>query len=340
MKTVRLGRTGLEVSRVGMGGIPLTRPSEPDAAELVRRALDLGVTFFDTARGYGDSEKRLGMGLKGRRADVVVATKGGGRALEQIEESLRQLQTDYIDVWQFHGVNTDRAFDFVMTEGPYDQAQQALEEGKIRHIGLSSHRLEVAVRAIESGSFETVQFPLNLLYPEAIERLAPLAREHDVGLIAMKPFAGGRLSNADLAIRYLLQFDNIVPDPGVEKPEEIEEIVGIVNRGAWELSAEDQRAIEQIREEVGTVFCRRCGYCSPCPEGVAIVPLMNVDVLAELWDPEWFFSFLEEPIASAAQCVDCGACEEKCPYNLSIREMIRKNVKLYTRLSNEREATA
>jgi len=340
MKTVRLGKTGLEVSRVGMGGIPLTRPTEADAADLVRRAVELGVTFFDTARGYGDSEKRLGMGLKGRRGEVVIATKGGAKALEQIEESLRQLQTDYIDVWQFHGVNTESAYEFVMTQGPYEQAQQALRDGKIRHLGLTSHTPDVAARAVESGDYETVQFPLNLLYPEAIERLAPAAKEHDVGLIGMKPFAGGRLDNANLAIRYLLQFDNIVPDPGIEKPEEIEEIVGIVNSGAWDLTAEDQQAIERTREKVGTVFCRRCGYCSPCPEGVAIVPLMNVDILAELWDPEWFFSFIEEPIASAAKCIDCGACEEKCPYNLPIREMIRKHVDLHARLLKKREAAA
>jgi len=329
----RLGRTELVVSRVGMGGIPLTRPSQADATRLVQRAIDLGVTLFDTARGYAESEQRLGRGIRGHRADVCVATKGHSRAMEDIEESLKHLSTDYIDIWQFHGVNTQGILARIMTEGSYEQAQLALQQGKIRHIGLTTHTLDVALEAVRSGNFETVQFPLNLLYPEATERLAPEAKAHDVGLIAMKPFAGGRLGNADLVIRYLLQFDNLVPDPGIEKVEEIEEIVDIVNRGAWELVTEDLREIERVREQVGTVFCRRCGYCLPCPQGVDIVPLMNVDVLWDLWDPGWFFSFLEGPIASASQCVDCGACEEKCPYDLSIREMIQANVRLHQQVS-------
>lgn len=337
MRTVVLGRTDLRVSRVGMGGIPLTRPSESDAADLVRRASDLGVTFFDTARGYGESEKRLGMGLKGRRGEAVVATKGGRHARESIEESLRQLQTDYIDVWQFHGVNTQEILDLILTMGPYEEAQQALRDGKIRHLGLSSHTLDVAIKAVESGHFETVQFPLNLLYPDAVAKIVPKAEEHNVGLIAMKPFAGGRLTNANLAIRYLLQYDNVVPDPGIERPTEIEEIVAIVESEQWDLTAEDLGEIERIREDVGTIFCRRCGYCCPCPQGVNIVPLMNVDVLWGLWNPDWFFAFIEEPIKSFENCADCGACEEKCPYELPIRNMIRKNVALYRRLLEQKD---
>ena len=341
MKTVRLGKSELIVSRVGMGGIPIQRPSFDEAVRVVRRALDLGVTLIDTSRGYGESEERIGKGIAGRRNQVTIATKGGWRsrdmAAEHIDLSLTRLDTDWIDLWQFHGVNTLEGFEGLFgPDGAMEAAQAALRAGKIRHIGLSSHSPDVAKRAVTSSHFETVQFPFNFVGRESGEELAALAREHDVGFIAMKPFGGGILRKADLVIRYLLQFDHVVPIPGVEAEGEIEEIVGIIEQDSHDLTGEDWDEIEAIRERVGTRFCRRCLYCMPCPHGVQTSALMSLPVLWELWPPEIVFSeetplgvYTKRNVDSVENCIQCGECEKKCPYELPIREMIVEHAEMY-----------
>ncbi|MDY7077201.1 MAG: aldo/keto reductase [Chloroflexota bacterium] len=349
MKTVRLGKTGLKVSRVGIGGIPIQRPPENEAIKVIRRALDLGVNLIDTSIGYGDSEERIGKGIAGRREQVIIATKGRWKdratALENIERSLERLNTGYIDLWQFHGVNTLEGYEGVLgPDGAMEGAQVALQAGKIRHIGISSHSPDVAKRAVVSGHFETIQFPFNFVARELAEELAPLAREHDVGFIAMKPFAGGMLRKARLAIKYLLQFDRVVPIPGVEKAVEIEEIVDIVNNEPWDLKPQERQEIEEIRARVGTRFCRRCRYCMPCPQDVEIQPLMTLPVLWELWPSGLSFSersiggYVTHVVESAENCVQCGECEEKCPYELPIREMMVENIALYERAAAEHNA--
>jgi predicted aldo/keto reductase-like oxidoreductase len=189
----------------------------------------------------------------------------------------------------------------------------------------------VALKAVASGLFETIQFPLNFVTNEAADELVPLAREHDVGFIAMKPFAGGNLRDANLAIKYLLQFDNVVPDPGIERVEEIEEIVDIVN-GSWELTQQDRRKMEAIRAELGKRFCRHCGYCMPCPQEVDIRMLMIMRIIWKLWPREAFIEWMGEVVAGAQECIQCGECETKCPYHLPIREMFVENIEFYERV--------
>jgi len=336
MKTVILGQTELEVSRVGIGGIPLTRPSEEDAIGVVQRALDLGVNFIDTAIGYGISEERIGKAIAGRRDQVILATKGG--TAQHIERSLQRLRTDYVDLWQFHGINSfDSLTEVLQPGGALEEVEQARRVGKIRHIGFSSHSLRVALEAVASGRFETIQFPLNFISAEAAEELVPLARAHDVGFIAMKPFAGGRIRDANLAVKYLLQFDGVVPDPGIERADEIEEIVAIVNSEQWALTPPEWETIEEIRARVGTRFCRQCEYCMPCPQGVRIHGLMYLPILWELWPPDWFFSwaYVKNAVESAPNCLQCGECEAKCPYQLPIQEMIVENIAFYERVAEE-----
>jgi predicted aldo/keto reductase-like oxidoreductase len=334
MKSIRLGKTGLQVSRIGFGGIPIQRLTAPEAVQLVRHCLELGVTFFDTANGYSTSEERIGKALAGCREQVVIATKTPARdratALEHLELSLRRLNTDVIDLWQLHNVSTFEAYEQVLApKGALEAARQALETGKVRHIGITSHSMDVAREAVPSGHFETVQFPFNFVTHEPAQQLVPLVREHDVGFIAMKPLGGGLLSDANLCIKYLLQFDNVVPDPGIQRTREIEEIVEIV-AGSWELTPAEWQAIDLIRGEVGTRFCRRCGYCEPCPQGVRISTVMNMrSFLQRLPAERLADGWLAEAAASARDCVECSECEEKCPYQLPIREMLVENIAFY-----------
>jgi predicted aldo/keto reductase-like oxidoreductase len=337
MKTTRLGKTGLQVSKIGFGGIPIQRLTEEEAVKVVQRCLDLGVTLIDTANSYTTSEERIGKALAGsgvQREQVVIATKTGARdkatAQEHLELSLRRLQTDYIDIWQFHGVSTFEAYEQVLGPGgAMEAAQEALQAGKIRHIGVTSHSTDVALKMVPSGHFETIQFPFNFITKEPADELLPLAQEHDMGFVAMKPFAGGMLEDANLAIKWLLQFESVVPDPGIQTFAEIEEIIDIVT-GPWELTPEEQQEMARFRAEVGTRFCRRCGYCEPCPEGVRISLILNVRSFWKRFPVERLTTgWISESMATAQNCIECGECEEKCPYLLPIREMIVENAAFY-----------
>jgi predicted aldo/keto reductase-like oxidoreductase len=344
MRSVRLGKTNLEVSRVGMGGIPIQRPTEDESIKIIHRALDLGVNFIDTAAGYGVSEERIGRALAalvGRRDQVVIATKSGQRgkaeATAELERSLKRLQTDVIDIWQLHNISSAEGYAQVTGPGgSLEAAQEALQAAKIRHVGLSSHNLDVAMEAVKSGLFETIQFPFNYVTREPADELIPLAKEHDVGFIGMKPFAGGMLGNATLSIKYVLQFDSVVPDPGIQTIEEIEEIVAIVESGDWELTPQEREQIEARRAELGTQFCRQCGYCQPCPEGVPISMVMITQGMWKLWPRETFFDWMGRVIDEARNCVQCGECETKCPYQLPIREMMTENIAFYEHVSSSR----
>jgi predicted aldo/keto reductase-like oxidoreductase len=340
MKTVRLGKTGLYVSRVGFGGIPIQRLTEAEAVRVVQGCLDLGVTFIDTANGYTTSEERIGKALAataGLREQVVIATKTGARdragARAHLELSLRRLQTDYLDLWQFHGVSTPEAYEQVIGPGgAMEAAREAQQAGMVRHIGVSSHSLEVALEMVPSGHFETIQFPFNFVTREPADELLPLAQAHDLGFIAMKPFAGGLLGDANLSIKYLLQFEGVVPDPGIERVEEMREIVDVVE-GGWALADEERREIERIRAEVGTRFCRRCEYCQPCPQEIPISTVMNLRSFWKRFPAERFFGGrFPETVEKAKTCLECGECEERCPYHLPIREMLVENVAFYERM--------
>jgi predicted aldo/keto reductase-like oxidoreductase len=341
-----LGQTGLEVSRIGFGGIPIQRLDEAQAIAVVQRCLDLGVTFLDTANSYTTSEERIGKAIAAspqRREELIIATKTMARdsatAQEHLELSLRRLNTDILDLWQLHNVSSFQAYEQVLGPGgALEAAWEAQQAGKVKHIGISSHSLEVALEAVASGLFETIQFPFNYVTSEAADELLPLARQHDLGFIAMKPFGGGLLDDARLSIKYLLQFDSVVPDPGIETSEEIEEIVAIVD-GPWALTDEEQREIERLRIEVGTRFCRRCEYCLPCPEGVNIPVILHLRGFWKRFPPHMFLSgWVSDAAEGGRDCLECGECEEKCPYQLPIREMLVENLEFYDRIAAEAEA--
>jgi predicted aldo/keto reductase-like oxidoreductase len=210
-----------------------------------------------------------------------------------------------------------------------ETAQEALETGQIRHIGITSHSMEIAMEAAPSGHFETIQFPFNFVTHEPAAKLVPLAQAHNLGFIAMKPFAGGMLDDATLAIKYLLQFEGVVPDPGIESTEEIEEIASII-AGPLELTPDERQEMERICAEVSPHFCRRCGYCEPCPQGVRISLVINLRSFWKRYAPAHFRrGWLAAGVQSGRNCIECGECEEKCPYHLPIREMLAENLAFF-----------
>ncbi len=336
MKKVKLGRTGLYVSRVGMGGIPLLLPPFETAVKVVERALDLGINLIDTSVFYDDSEVRIGQAIQGRRDDVVLVTKTSWRskefALKMLEKSLEQFNTDSIDVWLFHNVSTADAYETLMrpTEA-LAAAKEALQLGKVGNIGLSTHSMAVAGQAVVSDLFDVILFPFNFVTNQAEKHLVPLAKDHDVGFLAMKSFAGGQLTNADLAIKYLLQFDNVIPVPGIETIKNIEEIVEIVN-GSWELSSDDWQRIETIREQQGKKLCMWCEYCKPCHLDINIPWVMNIESMWILWGKKGFAERMLKFIEEGRTCDQCGECEDKCPYQLNIRATLKGQLEYFDQI--------
>ena len=345
MNTVRLGKTDLYVSQLGMGGIPIQRPSADEATRIIHRAIDSGITFFDTANGYGESEARFGRAFAakpGSREGVVIATRTSVRDAHTAEEHLalspKSLRTETIDLWQFHNVSAVETYDQVLgPDGAMEVAQRALRDGRIRHIGITSHSLDVARKAVASGHFEMILYPFNFVNNEAEEKLLPLCREHDVGFVAMKPFAGGRLTDADLVVKYLLQFDDVVAVPGIERCEEIDQILTIAHAGCG-ITNEDLERMDRIRTELGGKFCQWCGYCMPvCPQEIYIPGVINVEVTTRLW-PEDSWGRLAAPFGNARTCLQCGECETRCPYDLPIRELLVEGIASYERITAHRTA--
>jgi len=334
MDKIRLGRTDMMVSRIGFGGIPIQRVSEDEAVAVVRRCLELGITFIDTANAYTDSEEKIGKAISGRRDGLTIATKTLSRASEEVEShlklSLKRLGVDSIDLYQFHNISDSSALDAILEpNGPMSVAEGAKRAGLIKHIGATTHSLDMAKEIVKSDHFETIMFPFNFMSSEAADELLPLAREHDVGFIAMKPLAGGRLGNVTIAFKYLLQFPGALPLVGIQRPEEIEEIVHLLE-GPQSMSEAEQREMERIKEELGTRFCRNCDYCRPCPQGIYISAVLQVRSSLKRFPSGLVFTgWTVKNMEKVADCTECGECEEKCPYGLPIRDMIKEEADWY-----------
>lgn len=334
MRKIPLGRTGLVVSEIGFGGIPIQRLSTEEAVAVVRRCLDLGITFFDTAHGYTTSEERIGQAIAGRREGLVLASKSpardGATFAEHLELSLKRLGTDYIDIYQFHGVNTPQDYERILAPGgALERAREAQAAGRIRHIGITTHSLPLAQEFVRSGYFETIMFPFNFISTEPERDLLPLCRMHNVALLAMKPMGGGVFEDARPAFHYLRQFPDVLPVVGIENVREIEEIVALTEESA-ELTPQDAAEIERLRRELGTRFCRRCDYCQPCPQGIAISTVLSLRGFSRRFPRERVFgTWGQEVIQRARTCQECGECESRCPYNLAIRDLLKEAIAWY-----------
>jgi len=335
MEKIRLGRTGMMVSNLGFGGIPIQRLTENEAIDVVQRALDLGVNFIDTANGYTTSEERIGKAIRGRREGLFLATKTldrtGDGVKEHLKLSLQRFGVDYIDLYQFHNVNNDATLTAILApDGPMSVLEEAKKAGIIRHIGVSSHGHQTALAAAKLDCFETMMYPYNFVAHEPGEEVLAACQANNIDFFAMKPTGGGRLDNATLAFKFLLNVPGVVPFVGIEKPEEIEEIVEI-EKNLTPLTKAEQDEIKRIVDEIGDRFCRRCRYCLPCPEGIIIPLLNNLVTFLRHDSAEQCFGdgIVAKTVDKARSCTECGECEERCPYDLPIIEMNRDNVKLY-----------
>ena len=337
MDKVRFGKSELMVSRVAFGGIPIQRLGMQEAADVVRGVLALGVNFIDTANGYTDSEEKIGLAIQGTPRDsIVIASKSGARDkktfLENIDLTLQRLGTDYVDFYQHHGISTMEDYATIMGEGgAYEGMMEAVQAGKIRFPAFSSHSVPTALKIMREGKFYAVQLPFNYVDDEAAKEAIPLAKELDMGFIAMKPFGGGLLDDAKMSMKYLMQFDSIVPDPGIEKLSEMEEIVKIVEAGG-SYNESDAAEIEMKKAELGDHWCHRCDYCQPCPQNIGISGVLTVESMIKRMPLDRVKGFAEHNIEAARSCVECRQCTEKCPYKLNIPELLKERIAMWDKL--------
>jgi predicted aldo/keto reductase-like oxidoreductase len=323
----------LEISEIGFGGIPIIPLPAEEAVSVVKYCFDRGVTFFDTANMYPTSEEKIGTALKAVRKQVVIATKTTQRdakgAADHIDLSLRQLQTTWIDVYQLHNVSNPEALEHVLApQGAYAAAVKARDAGKIRFIGISSHSISTAAQALKTGLFQTLQFPFNFIESDPAENLFPLATQNKVGIIGMKPLGGGLLERAALCFKFLQQHPEVVPIPGIRSKQEADEIIALYRKPQM-LSEADWKDIETIRTALGKKFCHRCEYCMPCEQGVQIPSVLIFQAAAKRLSREDVRGWIGKAMESVEQCVECGECEQKCPYSLPIADLLKENLALY-----------
>ena len=331
MQYTVLGKTGLKIARLGFGGIPIQRIDAPQTKALMEQLRQAGVNFIDTARGYTVSEEFLGVGLEGIRQDFILATKSMSRTKEamarDIDTSLKNLRTDYIDLYQVHNVTPEQLEQVMAPGGALEALLEAKAAGKIRHIGVTSHSLDTFRMAVELDWVETFMFPYNIVEDQARELIARCA-ERNIGFICMKPLAGGAIENATLALRYICANPDVtVVIPGMAAPEELAQNVAAV-ADTSPLTEQEKQAMEQIRKELGTQFCRRCNYCQPCTVGINISGCFLFEGYHKRYGlQQWAQSRYATLDKTASDCIECGACEERCPYNLPIRQMLKSVAK-------------
>jgi len=323
-----LGKSGLKISRLGFGGIPIQKTDAETTRTLIRELVENGVNFIDTARAYTVSEEYLGYALRGVRDRFVLATKSMARTREgmasDIDTSLKHLQTDYIDLYQIHNPSP-KDFDAVMAEGGALEALlSAREAGKIGHIGITLHSVELFSQAIELPWVETVMFPYNIVETQGEELIKECA-ERNIGFICMKPLAGGAIDDPEVALRFITLNPYVdVVIPGMADVGEIRQNVAVISDTS-PLSEAENKKIAEIKDLLGTGFCRRCNYCAPCTVGINIPSMFLFEGYYSRYDlKEWASARYEGQAKHASDCIGCGVCEARCPYNLPIREMLRK----------------
>ncbi len=323
----RLGRTGIVVSEIGFGGIPIQRISEKRAVELISGSIDMGINFIDTHRDYGDSEKKIGKAIKGRRNEVYVCTKSHARDPEglrsDLETSISNLEVSTIDLFYLHGVNTIEGLRKAVSTENLDFLQRMKDKGKIRFLGVSGHLETTMLKAIETKLFDVVMFPFNYIVPDARRKIIPICQEKNIGFVCMKPFAGGMLDNSRSALGYVLKYPISTAIPGMALVQELKQNIMVSEKG-WLATDQKAEELEARGEEIGKRFCRNCGYCSPCPQGVEIMSVIRLQSWVKRIGWRKKREGMLRSVKSLDHCIKCRECEDKCPYSLPILEMMNE----------------
>lgn len=331
MTKVTLGKTGITVEKNSFGALPIQRITREEAVMLLRKAYEYGVTFFDTARYYTDSEEKVGEAFKGIRRNIYIATKTGAATAEDfwkdLHTSLEMLQTDYIDIYQFHNpAFCPRPGDGT---GLYEAALEAKNKGMIRHIGITNHRLNVAKEAVESGLYETLQFPFCYLATDKDMELVELCRQSDMGFIAMKALSGGLITNSAAAYAFLAQYDHVLPIWGVQREKELDEFLSYIENPPV-MNEELAEVIDKDRSELLGEFCRGCGYCMPCPAGIEINNCARMSLMIRRAPSDaQMTEEMQSKMKKIEECLHCGKCKSKCPYELDTPTLLEKNYNDY-----------
>ncbi|MCI9487679.1 MAG: 4Fe-4S dicluster domain-containing protein [Lachnospiraceae bacterium] len=332
MVTVTLGKTGITVNKNGFGALPIQRISKEEAARLLRKAYENGIQFFDTARAYSDSEEKVGYAFKGIREKLFISTKTAAQNADDfwkdLHTSLKNLQTDYVDILQFHNpAFCPKPGD---ESGLYDAILKAKEQGKVRHIGITNHRLHVAMEAIESDLYETMQFPFCYLATDKDVAIVEACKKHGMGFIAMKALSGGLITNSAAAYAFEAQYDNVLPIWGVQREKELDEFLSYIDNPPA-MTEEMAAYIEKEKAALSGSFCRGCGYCMPtCPAKIRINDCARMSLmLRRAPSAAWLTPEMQAVMAKIDDCVHCGKCMEKCPYGLNTPELLQENYKDY-----------
>ena len=334
MKQITLGKTGIVTPQNAFGALPVQRADIDMAVKILRRAYEGGMTFFDTARAYSDSEEKLGAAFEGMRDKIFIATKTAATTPEvfwqHLETSLKNLKTDYVDLYQFHCVN--QVFKPGDGTGMYECMLEAKAQGKIRHIGITTHKLQIAFDIIDSGLYETLQFPFSYLSTEKEIELVRKCEEANMGFIAMKGLAGGLIHRSDAAMAYMTLYDNVLPIWGVQKPDELEEWLSYMDETPA-MTDEISSYIEKEKQELSGDFCRGCGYCMPCPAGIKINNCARMSLmLRRAPSAGWLSEENQAEMKKIEGCLHCNKCMSKCPYELNTPQLLEKNYEDYKRV--------
>ena len=334
MKEITLGKTGIKTPQNAFGALPIQRVTMDEAVKILQRAYEGGMTFFDTARAYSDSEEKLGQAFEGMRDKIFIASKTMAKTPDefwkQLDTSLTNLKTDYLDIYQLHCV--PQCYKPDDGTGMYECMLKAKEQGIIKHIGITAHNIETAFQCVQSGLYETMQFPFSYLCsPREIE-LVNLCKEKNVGFIAMKGLAGGLIHNSKAAMAYISKYDNVLPIWGIQKMSELEEWLKFMDEEPV-LNDEISEYIEKERKELVGDFCRGCGYCMPCPKGIQINNCARMSLmLRRAPSKAWLTEDMQKEMMKIEDCINCGQCKSKCPYKLDTPALLRKNLEDYKKV--------
>jgi uncharacterized protein len=333
MNRIVLGNTGIKAVKLGFGGIPIQRVSEKQAIEVVQYALEKGMDFIDTSRMYTTSETRIGKALKEAGKKTTIATKSFNRSADgirkDIEISLKELQLEYIDIYQCHGIGSEEEYRLITSQnGALTGLLKAKEQGIIGHVGITSHSLDLLEKIVDDGLFETIMVCFSFLEPAAKERIIPKAREKGVGVIAMKPFSGGVIDAPEVAMKWIFAHPDILVIAGVEEKKLIDQNWKVF-LGDYGISDEEQQTIQRICKEYDKKFCRRCDYCLPCPAEIPIQYVLGIRSFMKRIGPAYTqYPIFTNMLESADKCTNCGECMERCPYELPIPDMIKESLNL------------